>query len=72
MRMQPRWSNSSLSAHLASPNTPAIVRSDVLAEQLGLEPERCERALERLSENRDRVSRIRKGAYMIRRDATKS
>lgn len=62
----------SLSAHLASPNTPAIVRSDVLAEQLGLEPERCERALERLSENRDRVSRIRKGAYMIRRDATKS
>src|SRR5690606_38517446 len=59
-----------LSTHLALPGTPAIVRSDVLAEQLGLGLDRCERALERLTEQRDRISRIRKGAYMIRRDAT--
>lgn len=60
-----------VSAHLDRPETPAIVRSDLLADQLGLEAERCERALERLSERRDRITRIRKGAYMIRRDATR-
>lgn len=53
------------------PDVPAIVRSDAVAERLGLTAERCERALERLSEDRDRISLIRKGAYMIRRDATK-
>lgn len=56
---------------LERPNAPAIVRSDTVAEQLGLTPDRSERALERLSEERERISRIRKGAYMIRRDATK-
>ncbi|HZJ10005.1 MAG TPA: hypothetical protein VFD39_09935, partial [Trueperaceae bacterium] len=57
--------------YLRRPETPAIVRSDFVAERLGLHSERCERALERLSENHERVSRIRKGAYMIRRDVTR-
>lgn len=53
-------------AYLDRPNTPAIVRSEVIAAELGIDDQRSERALERLSENRDRVSRIRKGAYMVK------
>jgi len=53
-------------AYLDRPNTPAIVRSEVVAAELGIDDQRSERALERLSENRDRVSRIRKGAYMVK------
>src|SRR5690606_32365096 len=52
--------------YLDRPNTPAIVRSEVIAAELGMDDQRSERALERLSENRDRVSRIRKGAYMVK------
>jgi hypothetical protein len=57
-------------AYLDRPNTPAIVRSEVVAAELGIDDQRSERALERLSENRDRVSRIRKGAYMVKSSAT--
>ncbi len=57
----------SVGAHLALPDTPAIVRSDVVAEALGMPGERVERALERLAEDRERVTRIRAGAYMVRR-----
>jgi len=52
--------------YLSRPNTPAIVRSEVIAAELGIDDQRSERALERLSEDRDRVSRIRKGAYMVK------
>jgi hypothetical protein len=57
-------------AYLDRPNTPAIVRREVVAAELGIDDQRSERALERLSENRDRVSRIRKGAYMVKSSAT--
>ena len=56
-------------AYLDRPDVPAIVRSEVIAAELGIDDQRSERALERLSENRDRVSRIRKGAYMVKRSA---
>ena len=52
--------------YLSRPNTPAIVRSEIIAAELGIDDQRSERALERLSEDRDRVSRIRKGAYMVK------
>lgn len=55
-----------LATYLSRPNTPAIVRSEVVASELGIDVQRSERALERLSEDRDRVSRIRKGAYMVK------
>ena len=56
-------------AYLDRPDVPAIVRSEVIAAELGIDDQRSERALERLSDNRDRVSRIRKGAYMVKRSA---
>lgn len=59
-----------IEAYLDRPSTPAIVRSEVIAIELGMDDQRSERALERLSENRDRVSRIRKGAYMVKKSAT--
>jgi hypothetical protein len=58
-----------IEAYLERPNVPAIVRSEVIAAELGIDDQRSERALERLSENRDKVSRIRKGAYMVKRSA---
>src|SRR5690606_18687819 len=54
-------------SYLSRPTTPAIVRSEVIAAELGIDDQRSERALERLSEDRNRVSRIRKGAYMVKR-----
>jgi hypothetical protein len=53
--------------YLRSPGTPAIVRSEAVGELLGIGHERAERALERISEEPDSVSRIRHGAYMVRR-----
>src|SRR5690606_41760577 len=53
--------------YLHRPGTPAIVRSDAVGELLGIGAERAERALERISEAPDSVSRIRRGAYMVRR-----
>jgi len=55
-----------LTAFLARPATPAIVRSEAVALELGMTPERAERALERLSEDREKIDRIRPGAYMVR------
>lgn len=55
-----------LMAFLARPATPAIVRSEAVALELGMTPERAERALERLSEDREKIDRIRPGAYMVR------
>lgn len=55
-----------LEGYLSRPGTPAIVRSLDLAERLGISPERAARAMERLSENKERFSRIREGAYMVR------
>lgn len=55
-----------LESYLLRPGTPAIVRSIDLAERLGMSPERAHRAMERLSEQRERFSRIRDGAYMVR------
>lgn len=52
--------------YLLRPGTPAIVRSIDLAEKLGMSPERALRAMDRLSEERERFSRIRDGAYMVR------
>jgi hypothetical protein len=54
-------------AHLQLPGTPAIVRVDALVDALGLAPSRVERALDRLAEDRERVTKIRAGAYMVRR-----
>ncbi len=56
-----------LEAYLVRPGTPAIVRADTLGQLLDIGEERAERALERLSERPDRVNRIRRGAYMVRR-----
>lgn len=55
-----------LEGYLLRPGTPAIVRSLDLAERLGISPERVTRAMERLSEQRERFSRIQHGAYMVR------
>lgn len=55
-----------IEGYLLRPGTPAIVRSIDLAERLGMSPERAARAMERLSEQRERFSRIRDGAYMVR------
>lgn len=51
---------------LALPDTPAIIQTAKVAEALGLSDAVCERALERISEDHERVNRIRNGAYMIR------
>ncbi len=53
--------------YLSSPGTPAIVRSEAVGELLGIGDARAERALERISEEPESVSRIRRGAYMVRR-----
>lgn len=53
--------------YLRSPSTPAIVRSEAVGHVLGMGEERAERALERISEEPESVSRIRRGAYMVRR-----
>ncbi len=53
--------------YLRSPGAPAIVRSEAVGQVLGIGEERAERALERISEAPDSVSRIRRGAYMVRR-----
>lgn len=55
-----------LQSYLVRPGTPAIVRSIDLAEKLGMSPERALRAMNRLSEERDRFSKIKDGAYMVR------
>ena len=51
---------------LALPSTPAIIQTTKVASDLNLDLELCERALERISEDHERVNRIRNGAYMIR------
>lgn len=51
---------------LALPDTPAIVQTSKIAHSLQLPSDLCERALERISEDHERVNRIRNGAYMIR------
>lgn len=55
-----------LEGYLMQPGTPAIVRSLDLAEKLGMSPERAARAMDRLAEDRDRFTKIREGAYMVR------
>jgi len=54
-------------AYLARPDVPAIVRAERVAEELGLAVARAEGVLDRISENSERLSRIRAGAYMLRR-----
>jgi len=54
-------------AYLARPDVPAIVRAERVAEELGLPVARAEGVLDRISENSERLSRIRAGAYMLRR-----
>lgn len=56
-----------INQYLMRPETPAIVQTRVLADELKLELELAELAMERLSEDRDRFNRIRPGAYMVRR-----
>lgn len=53
--------------YLAGPDVPAIVRTERVAEALGISMRRAERALERVSEDSEELSRIRGGAYMLRR-----
>ena len=56
-------------AYLARPDVPAIVRAERVAEELGMSVARADGALDRISENSERLSRIRAGAYMLRRRA---
>ena len=56
-------------AYLTRPDVPAIVRAERVAEELGLGVARANGALDRISENSERLSRIRAGAYMLRRRA---
>lgn len=56
-----------INQYLMRPQTPAIVQTSTLAQDLGLDLELAERAMERLSEDRDRFNQIRPGAYMVRR-----
>lgn len=58
-----------INRYLMRPQTPAIVQTRTLADELTLEIDLAERAMERLSEDRDRFNRIRPGAYMVRRGA---
>ncbi len=53
--------------YLARPDVPAIVRAERVAEALGMSVARADGALDRISENSERLSRIRAGAYMLRR-----
>ena len=52
--------------YLRRPDTPAIIRAEAVGVLLGIGEERAERALERISERPDHVTRIRRGAYMVR------
>lgn len=54
-------------AYLSEPDVPAIVRTERVAEALGLSVARVERALDRVSEGSEHLGRIRNGAYMLRR-----
>jgi len=54
-------------SYLAEPDVPAIVRTERVAESLSLSVARVERALDRVSEGSEYLSRIRSGAYMLRR-----
>ena len=54
-------------AYLARPDAPAIVRAERVAEELGLAIARVDGALDRIAENSEHLSRIRAGAYMLRR-----
>lgn len=56
-----------INQYLMRPETPAIVQTRTLADDLKLDLEIAELAMERLSEDRDRFNRIRPGAYMVRR-----
>lgn len=58
---------------ISRPDIPAIIQTQKVADELNLALEQCEHALQRISEDHERVSRIRNGAYMIRqkRAATK-
>ncbi|MEJ2290481.1 MAG: hypothetical protein P8Y05_02045, partial [Deinococcales bacterium] len=58
-----------VAAYLARPEVPAIVRAERVAEELALSFERADAALDRISEASDHLSRIRAGAYMLRRRA---
>ncbi len=59
-----------LEGYLRRPGTPAVVRSLDLAERLGMSPERVARALDRLAEHRERFSKIKDGAYMVRQTSS--
>jgi len=54
-------------AYLARPDVHAIVRAERVAEELGMGVAQTDGALDRISENSERLSRIRAGAYMLRR-----
>lgn len=56
----------SVEAYLSRPDIPAVVQTQTIANELAIDINMCERALERISEDHERVSRIRAGAYMIR------
>lgn len=51
---------------ISRPDTPAIIQTQKVADALQMNSEQCELALQRISEDHERVSRIRDGAYMIR------
>ena len=53
--------------YLTRPDVPAIVRSENVADAIGVTLDRVERVLMRIAEDRERVTRIRPGAYMVRR-----
>ena len=53
--------------YLTGPDVPAIVRTERVAETLGMSVARAERALDRVSEGSEQLNRIRSGAYMLRR-----
>lgn len=56
-----------IEALLSKPETPAIVQTSNIANDLNIPIEICELALGRISEDHERVNKIRAGAYMIRR-----
>lgn len=51
---------------ISRPDTPAIIQTQKVADELSLDAGMCERVLERISEDHERVNRIRNGAYMVR------
>ncbi len=54
-------------SYLSDPEVPAIVRTERVAEALAISVPRAEQALDRVSEESEQLSRIRPGAYMLRR-----